>query len=87
LKVALRVSVPAAFGASEQAPVARVAVQLAPVLSVTVTVSEPGIVPLPGDVTATVKLTLTVCPTTDGFGVLAVIVVVVRLSATVSLYE
>ena len=84
LKVAVRVSaVAAALGAIKHVPVATVAVQLAPVRSVTVTVSLPGIAPVPGELTATVKATDTGCPTTEGLGVLAVILVVVEAKFTV----
>jgi hypothetical protein len=83
LKVAVRVSAPTVLGASMQLPAARVAVQLAPVMSFTVTVSVVVIVPVPGGLTATVKLTNTGCPTTEGLGVLAVILVVVGSRFTV----
>jgi hypothetical protein len=82
LKVAVNVSAAAALGASEHVPALTVAVQLGPVLSVTVTVSLPGIVPVPGELTATVKLTDTGCPTTEGLGVLAVILVAVGAKFT-----
>jgi hypothetical protein len=77
-KAAVKLSAPAALGDSVQLPVARLAVQLTPVLSDTVAVSLAGIVPVPGALTVTVKLTVTDCPTTDGFGVLAVILVLVE---------
>jgi hypothetical protein len=79
-KVAINVSAPAALGTKVHFPVATVAVQLAPVPSFTVTMSVPGIVPLAGGVTVTVKLTVTPCPTTEGLGMFAVIWVVVGIT-------
>ena len=52
LKVAVSVSVPTALGVRAQLPAASEAVQLAPVPSLTVTVSLVGMVPPPGGVTA-----------------------------------
>jgi hypothetical protein len=67
------------LGFSVQLPADTVPVQLAPVVSATVTVSLPGIVPLPGAFTATVKLAETDCPSATGFGVLPVILVVAAM--------
>ena len=78
-KLAIKVSVPAAVGTRVQLPVATVAVQLAPVPYLTVTVSVPGIVPLAGGIAVTVKLTVTPCPTTEGLGMFPVIWVVVEI--------
>ena len=64
-------------------PAATVPVQLSPVPSLTVTLSVPGIVPLPGEFTVTVKFTVMGWPMTEGFGVCAVIVVVVLAAFTV----
>jgi hypothetical protein len=55
---------------------------VSPVPSLTVTLSVPGIVPPPGELTVTVKFTVTGCPTMDGLGVWAVIVVVVLAALT-----
>ena len=63
---------PLAGNVIEQLPVATVAVQESP--SPLLTVTLPVGVPLPP---VTVNVILTACPTTDGLGVCAVIVVVV----------
>src|SRR2546429_3760296 len=69
--VAVSVLAPAVNGVSVQLPTATVPVQVAaPSLTVTFPVGVP-----PPDVT--VKVTVTPCPTTEGSGVSAVIVVVV----------
>src|SRR5262249_57142345 len=62
------------------APAVRLTVHVWPAPSLTVTV-PPG-VPTPGGLAATVTLIVTLCPTTDGFGVLFVIVVEVSALLT-----
>jgi hypothetical protein len=81
---AVRVLVPAACGVIWQlpAPALSVIVQVSPAPSSTVT--EPVGVPVPGEFTVTETLTVTAWFTTDGFGVFAVIVVVVSALFTVS---
>ncbi len=71
---------PAEPNAILQLPVATLALQLC-VPSLTVTV--PLAVPLPGALADTVNVKLTACPTAEGFGVWAVIVVVVPAAFTV----
>ena len=72
--VAVSDFVPAVRNVIEHVPVATLAVQLSvPSLTVTLPVG----VPLPGATALTVKLIVTACPTTDGLGVCAVIVVAV----------
>jgi hypothetical protein len=65
----------------EHLPVATVAVHVSPAPSLIVTL--PVGVPLPGASGATVKLTVTGCPATDGLGVFALIFVVVLALFTV----
>ena len=81
---AVSVLVPAAAGVSEQLPVPPLSVtwQVSPAPSSTVTV--PVGVPWPGKFTVTETLIVTAWFTTDGFGVFAVIVVVVSALFTVS---
>jgi len=63
-----------------QLPAATLALQLwVPSLTVTLPLG----VPLPGAFATTVNVKLTACPTADGFGVWAVIVVVVPAAFTV----
>jgi hypothetical protein len=64
-----------------QLPAATVALQVFPVPSLTVTL--PVNVPAPGEFTVTAKFTVIVCPTVEGLGVFAVIVVVVLALFTV----
>jgi hypothetical protein len=79
--VAVSVFAPEVVGVSWQVPAETAAVQLSPVPSLTVTF--PVGVPAPGELTATVKLTVTACPVKDGLGVWPVIVVVVPAGLTV----
>jgi hypothetical protein len=58
-------------------------VHIAPVPSFTFTVTLPVGTPTPGGLGATVKLIVTICPTTDGLGVLEVIIVDVLALITV----
>jgi hypothetical protein len=78
--VAVTVRPPAELNAILQLPTATLALQLwVPSLTVTVPVG----VPLPGAFAPTVNVKLTAWPTADGFGVCAVIVVVVPAAFTV----
>ena len=72
---------PAAGNVIEHVPADAEAAQVSPNPSLTVTL--PVGVPLPGETGVTVKFTVTDCPTTDGFGVCAVIAVVVTAWFTV----
>jgi hypothetical protein len=82
-KVAVRVLAPDVAGVNWHVPAASVPLQVSPVPSLTDTVSAPGMVPLPGEFTVTVKFTVMGWPMTEGFGVCAVIVVVVPAALTV----
>jgi hypothetical protein len=73
--VAVRVTVPASEGASEQLPAASVAVHEPPSPSVTVTL--PVGTPTAGATGATAKLTVTACPVPEGAGSSPVMRVVV----------
>src|SRR5882762_8776621 len=78
--VAVTVRPPAAMNAILQLPTATVALQFwVPSLTVTVPVG----VPLPGALAVTVNVKLAAWPTTDGFGVWLVMVVVVAVGLTV----
>jgi len=78
--VAVTLRAPAEPNAILQLPAATLALQLwVPSLTVTVPVG----VPLPGAFATTVNVKLTAWPTADGFGVWAVIVVVVPAAFTV----
>jgi len=79
--LAFRVLLPAAGKLMEHCPVATAAVQVSPALSLTVTL--PVGVPLPGATGFTVKLHHAVCPTTEGSGHQAVMVVLVPALFTV----
>jgi hypothetical protein len=73
----VKVFAPAVVGVRVQLPAATVPVQFAvPSLTVTLPVGVPP-------VEVTVKVTVTACPTTEGSGVSAVIVVVVLAAPTV----
>jgi len=77
--VAVTLRAPAELNAMLQLPVATLALQVwVPSLTVTVPVG----VPLPGLLAATVNVKLTAWPTAEGFGVWAVIVVVVLAAFT-----
>jgi hypothetical protein len=73
--VAVSVLEPTVADVNEQLVAGRVATQLAPAPSLTVTV--PVSIPPPGAFGAMLKLTFTGCPTTTGFGETEGIVVVV----------
>jgi hypothetical protein len=75
-KAAVMVFAPAVVDVREQLPAVTVAVQVW-LPSLTVTMSDPVTVPLPGAVTATVKATVYACPTTVAVVRFVVIVVVV----------
>src|SRR3989442_5076963 len=78
--VAVTLRAPAELNAMVQLPAATLALQLCvPSLTVTLPVG----VPLPGAFATAVKVKLTACPTAEGFGVWAVIVVVVAAAVTV----
>ncbi len=72
---------PAVVTVMAQVPPATVAVHESPVPSLTVTL--PVGVPLPGETGATVKVTVTACPGTEGLGDAAVMVVFVLAWFTV----
>jgi hypothetical protein len=79
--VAVRVLDPAVLNIREQLPKGPEFEHVSPVLDVTVT--APVGVPAPGATAVTAKFTVTGCPSTDGFGDVDVIVVMVLAIFTV----
>src|SRR5512137_806007 len=81
--VAVRLLAPADGKVIRQLPAETVPEHVSPAPSLTLTVSPPGMVPLPGEFTVTVKLIVACCPTLEGSGVTEVMVVVVSALLTV----